>query len=703
MRDAIWTVCLGLGARLLAVTFLGCSGVPVNTCDVGTVGGNHGSTNCGKPAGGGTAKGGASSSVASGGAGATSSGVASGGASAGGVSSISCVDYPTLLDGTLNSMLAFVDPRTGLLHDHRALANSGNREVAGGGIIPQLANWDFSTVSPSGITVQLVEGEPGYTLDYGLRITYEKAQPAAFGYYAIHAGLDLQALPPIKLAVRARADSFAVLEIKFECANGVQQIFDATFGRDFAWYEFPWPTDGGCDFAQVDNLTFSSTDDKMGAVDVATWEIDHLALEVDPEELATASNTATDCSGTYVPLPCRSLPTSVDNVGYELAALAAARCSGRAVNVPGFDSVELALLQALTTIEAWPKWNGEGPQGVWGGKQGFPWTWFDASTGLPPSDQLLVFALDQAHLDAGLRIVEQAAASTACNFDTDLRATVGAKARALREGMNWSLLMNGSDQALGWHARPQTGDLPNGLFGNEQARGNEALLRDFLSVASGATTPDLFARLSCDVTTDGEGHTWYRTFTEAADPKTCVASFVQQVPALFVDLSQLPTSPNLQPTNHAESVKQLMLMQGLDTDGMHGRSDCLLPDGSQYVTSCSIPSTVVTPQSALLGLEFVASADQGVCAFHSAGADRLYTLGNRQFNRGMRDSFDTGAGTVGEAVFLPLDQARLVLALLNHLNADFAGSSLPIVRALFAQDGSVQAAYATLHTMSVCN
>src|SRR5207249_9933728 len=55
------------------------------------------------------------------------------------------LDYSTLLTGTLQSMYSFIDPLTGLLHDHRAfLDTAGNAPNPMAGVFPDVPNADLN-------------------------------------------------------------------------------------------------------------------------------------------------------------------------------------------------------------------------------------------------------------------------------------------------------------------------------------------------------------------------------------------------------------------------------------------------------------------------------------------------------------------------------------------------------------------------------
>jgi hypothetical protein len=110
--------------------------------------------------------------------------------------------------------------------------------------------------------------------------------------------------------------------------------------------------------------------------------------------------------------------------------------------------------------------------------------------------------------------------------------------------------------------------------------------------------------------------------------------------------------------------------------------------------ACAIPDQVVTPQVAVLGLPFLPEAETTICAFVNAGADAPYPRAGGEY-RGLRDSLDATTKTAGDAVYLPLDQARMALALLNAIYPDFDGGR-PLVRHLFGLGNGVAEAYAGL-------
>ena len=622
------------------------------------------------------------------------------------VNATSCpgLDYSTLLIGTLQSMYSFIDPMTGLLHDRRDFRDGGNIQDPSAGVFPDLPNVHLSDAN--NLTAQFTSGA-ALTLDYGLRLTYLPGNPMGFGYLAISALLNLDAPRISGLRVRGRAShGNAPLEVKLECEDGGQQIWDATFPTDtFGWVDLTLPVPTPCDLKRVNKLTFAGVDAKLrGVVGEVVWDIDHAAFTVDPSQIGQAHILPIECEGTYWPLPCRGIPTNVDNVGYGLAALGVAACVRSPVSVPGFGSPEEAILRALDTLGSWPKWSGEDPVTGFRTQTGFPWTWFSPANGFPPRDQLNVFALDQAHLASGLQILEQAAGSHACHVDARFREMIRVKARALRLGMDWRLLVHDADLATEWRARPDGGGCV-GLCGIERARGNEAILRVFQSVASHAVPTSHFERLSCEVTKDDRGHTWYKTFNEqpGEDPTRCSATFVQQAPLMFLDASRLPKSPKLPVHDHLQSVTELIRAHALALPQLDGWwSDCELPDGSGYVTACQIPPSVVTPQAAILGLEFLPEAAQALCKFHRANVDRPYELGGELLNRGMRDSYSLDTKSAGDAVFIGLDQARNALALFNVLYPNFNHTGLPVVRALFAADAGAGAAYGQLRHSTVC-
>lgn len=616
-----------------------------------------------------------------------------------------CVDYDTLLLGTLDSTFSFLDPLTGLLHDHRPLLDNGNRENAAAGIVPDLPDWSFDPAQANNIAAELISGEPGLTLDYALRLRYVRGRGPGFGFLPIPAGLNLDSPRITGIKVRGQASHRAApLEVKLECADGRQQVWNAELSTErYDWVNLALPTSAPCDLSRVDKLTFAAADAKLPATSAEfVWNIDHVAFTVDTSEIARAYVVDRPCQGAYQPLPCRGIATNVDNVGYGLAALGVTACLALRTTVPGFATPEEAMVRALETLESWPKWNGETPSTEWRTRTGFVSTWFSPTTGLPPIDARQVFALDQAHLSGGLLVVEQAASSDACRLDPRYRETIRVKARALRGGMNWQLLVRDGDLALEW--RPSCNTHPSGLCGTELARGNESILRIFLSVASNAVPAAYFDKLSCELTEGAGGFAWYRTFNEqpGQDPTRCSAAFVQEASAIFLDLSQLPKSPTRKARDHVDSMLQLVRSHGLDQSGLRGWSDALLPDGSRYVTACEIPPAVVTPQVAILGLGFLRDAEQMVCNFHAAGVDRPYQLGGNPVNRGMRDSYESATGSVGDAVFLSLDQARNALALFNFLYPAFGGTGLPVVRALVARAPDVSRAYEVLSSKTVC-
>lgn len=620
------------------------------------------------------------------------------------VQTSTCLDYDTLLAGTLESTLSFLDPLTGLLYDNRQPSlDHGNREKEAGGIVPDLPDARFD--DKNNLTAEVISGEPGLTLDYGLRLRYTRG--SGFGYVAIPAGLNLDVPRITGIKLRGRAwQRAAPLEVKLECTDGRQLIWNAEFRTDrYDWLDLPLPSPALCDLTRVDKLTFVAVDAKLTATSAEyVWDIDHVAFAVDASEIGRVHiGPEKPCEGPYQPLPCRSSTTSVDNVGYGLAALGVVACLALPIDVPGFPTAEEAIVRALETLERWPKWSGQAPSTAWLTYSGFTWTWFSPTTGLPPPNARQVFALDHAHLSAALRVLEQAANWQACRLDPRFEEAIRVKARALRVGMDWRLLVRNGDLALEW--TPTCNSDQTGLCGREVARGNEAILRIVESVVSGAVPSAYFDKLSCELTDGAGGYAWYKTFNEqpGQDPTRCSATFVQQAPFIFLDPSKLPKSPRLRVRDPVDSLRQLLRAHGLDQPGLHGWSDSLLPDGSGYVTACQIPASVVTPQAAVLGLGFLREAEEMVCKFHQAGVDRPYRLGAIATYRGMRDSYDTATRSVGDAVFLALDQARNALALLNFLYPTFGGTGLPVVRALFARDPDVSTAYESLSNVTVCD
>jgi hypothetical protein len=326
-----------------------------------------------------------------------------------------------------------------------------------------------------------------------------------------------------------------------------------------------------------------------------------------------------------------------------------------------------------------------------------------------------VFALDQAHLAAALVLLTEAARHPACRIDDDVRDDMASASETLRAGMDWRLLENAEQEpVLEWCDDTSSCGVPSvcsqaGLSAHtESGRATESGLRTFLAIADG-DTPASYWRdgLVCDVATDGE-LVWMWTYSDYGATSCdiqCEATFKAQVPFLFLDPDALPKIDTAAgPLGHRASVRQLMRAHGIGDHALTGWTDSNTPDGSAYVVGCGIPADVVTPQASLLGVEFLPEASATVCAFVEAGANAPYELGGFELERGFRDSLRvaTDGAEPANANYLPLDQARIALALMNLLFPDFDGSGLPVVRALFGADTRVAATYAALAGQSGC-
>jgi hypothetical protein len=621
-----------------------------------------------------------------------------------------------LLPATLRSVAWHIDPITGIVHDHLDWKPGGNDYQEIRGVIPQMTPESWTNQGSNNFGIR-VERSPDLAFDTAFELSYQPSHGAgtcagsgatvAFGYVDFPFKHNLAA-PAVKaLSIRGRSPRpDAQLEIKIETSSGCQVKCITAFNDTLETKRLALDQCDGavsCDLSQSERVTFAATDDEVGGCS-ATWTIDQLVFEIDPAATGdvAGSDTATACTGDYQPLPCGSSVTGADKIGYALLALAAGACTGIDTAVVGFAHVEDALLAGLTTLGSWRKWHGEAANVPLTGTDGFPWTWIDPSTGLPLKAE--VFGIDSANLAASLATLAQMGPSTCPSLvrpSASAWGEVASKAQALYQAMDWSWMNVAAKPVLGWCAHPgRVGfcsagiDSTSGLSTNVQsARSDESILRTFLAIAGQSIAAEYWeSGLRCGTRTIGGA--MFLSQTDASQPVQCDPTFFQQASAIFMDLDKLPV-PAPAGIGHRDSLVNLMKAAGIGQDALAGYSDCESPTGDTYYAVCSIPSDLVTPQAAVLGLDLFPSACRTIQQFLTAGVAGAISIGGQSVTRGFRDSVWTANGTLdsarpyGAQVFLSLDQSRQALALVNYLDNG-------LIRRLFEATPGIAEAYQAL-------
>lgn len=599
-----------------------------------------------------------------------------------------------LLADSAHLLVALLDPFTGMPYDHLRCDcrwSSAGGVCQSGGVVPQLADANvipFAQSPPPGDFVHwrfvddLAAGEDP-TLLYALEMALELSAENDFGGLIWTAAVDLSRYDRVRIRYRTTtpANRFE-LKLNSGLPGDPRELAVELLGSpaDGSWREeqFEIATDfPGTDAAHLNYLVLATSLALAGEPEPVLW-VDHLAFLADPAHAADCS-VVTDCGGDpdcYPDLSRYEPFTGAVNLANALSALTFLPEVGL---LDGAEA-ESRLATLLASLAATPR------------VDGWMQDWHSPASGMPLSTNRIGSLTDLPQLYAALAVVEQSWPALA------------PAAAGLRTGMfDLADLFEPAPEGrcpgrLHWAMDLCSGRQPGIL----EYYGNDALLGEYLAVATGAAPPEYWSEClpvkGCELRGPQE-HPWYTTGAFECAQSTIPAietggPFLQLAPLTYLDAARLPVGGiglDESAAGMLAAQRDWAADQTLQLWGWANQSDA---DSCDYLSCDELTPEVVTPYICGMGLDL---AHQGVgdsCAdnlfaFDQLGAGAPLDTGTVVHAFGLRDAWNQQTLSGREDGFLYLDTGWLALGALNACHAD-------LVRERFAEHPVAAAGYALL-------
>jgi hypothetical protein len=600
---------------------------------------------------------------------------------------------PMLADSA-KFLVSLLDPFTGLPYDQLRCDcrwPPGGGVCQSGGVLPQLADADitpFSQIPPTGSWVDwgfvddLSTGDVP-TLLYALEITLDLSSSNEFGGLLWHATVDISRYD--RLRIRYRTTS-ATTKFELKLNSGLDgDVREKTVELpgspvDGSWREetFEIATDfPGTDAGHLNFLVLATNVGLAGEPTPTLW-VDHLAFLADPTFAADCS-VVIDCDGDpscYPDLSKYEPFTGAVNIANALTSLTLLP----EVGLLDETEAEGRVSTILTSL-------GETPR-----VDGWMQDWHSPSSLMPLSTNRIGSLTDLPQLYAALMVVEESwpsletTAATVRNGMFDLTDLYEAAPEGSCPGkLHWAM------------------DLCNGLeAGTLEHYGNDALLGEFLAIATGAAPAaywsDCLSIKGCELR--GQGiYRWYTTGAFDCAESTIPAietggPFLQLAPQTYLSSGQLP----LGDLTLADSVANMMaaqrdwaVNQALALWGWANHSDA---DSCDYRSCTEFTPEVVTPYISGMGLDLInkgvgVSSASNLFAFDQDGAGASLDTGTVLHEFGLRDAWNQSTSSGRQDNYLYLDTGWLTLGALNACHTQ-------LVRQRFAAHPVTSNGYALL-------
>ncbi len=596
-----------------------------------------------------------------------------------------------MLEGSARFLVAMLDPFTGLPYDQ--LRCQCRWPSAGGvcqsaGVLPQLADAEitpFAQSTPAAVDWRFVDdlAGAGPTLLYALELAVHLSPTNQFGGLIWGATADVSRYDRLRIRYRtATPASTFELKLNSGLSDAVREQVVHLPGSpaDGSWRDetFTVATDfAGTDAAHLNYLVVATSLGLAGGPEATLW-VDHLAFLADPARAADCSVTI-DCGddpNCYPDLSRYEPFTGAVNVANALAVLTLLPEAGllSEVEAEGRVATILASLGATPRVDGWMQ------------------DWHSPVSLMPLSTNRVGSLTDLPQLYAALMVVEES------------RPALAATASALRSGMfDLSDLFDrrsdgGCPGELHWAKNLCTGREPGVL----EYFGNDALLGEFLAVATGAAPPDLWSgclsRKGCELRGQA-GYRWYTTGAFSCGTSVIPAAetggpFLQLAPITYLDADRLPIGG----LSIADSAAAMLAAQrdwaagqGLAVWGWANQSDAASCD---YLTCERFTPEVATPYVCGMGLALpqtglAQSCAENLAAFDALGASAPLDTGTVAHDFGLRDAWNQATRTSRQDGYLYLDTGWLALGALNACHGE-------LVRRRFAAHPVAVAGYASL-------
>jgi len=533
-------------------------------------------------------------------------------------------DEITLYEATYKSILAMVEPSTGLPHDRfDATLFDIMPQFAVVRTIPYISKASGASLESWRCTTE------GFrkTGKYGLNIEYEMP-PGTWGSYNVDSpGFDVS--------------KAAYLQAWVKGAQGGERF------EFVLWSNCEGPFPGRPDSALI---SISQT-----------WELMRIPLEefqpyVDLSSLCRLSigfNDAihpggsiyldeiafVDTEGNRIHVPLDE-ETNVTNIGLYIASVLAALD----LDLEEYNNVIDKLSTTLTSIEALQKWHG------------FPQTHNHVVSLSPSEGDICISTVDLGNFAAGLIMLRQRIPE------------LFYRAGALLDAMEWDWLYDES-AGLPYGCRYPNGDASEDWHYDWLCA--DSRLANFIGIGTEKIPPDSWNNLNRQQESSRCIGLWH--FEPGWDGG---GLFMALLPGIFLDEaeSELGTSAR----NFVQD--QICYYQQIGAPAWGWSATALPPYGEEYCGYGCVRDNILVPHASVLAANYVSSAEltQNLHALEELGARVLVTDGHERFDFGFCASLNWQTGEVA-SVYLVLDQSMAFLSLANHrINGH--------IRELFCQD-----------------
>lgn len=517
----------------------------------------------------------------------------------------------TLARATYASILAMVEPATGLPHDRF--------DASLYDLVPQLASLRqipaVSTGQGASLTAErCTSPECRHSGDYGLQLSYTMP-PSSFGSYNLNAhAFDVSRATSLELWAKGQTgDERLEIVLWSDCNAGFPgRPASALLRVEANWTRLRIPL---ADFAPFANLA------QLCRLSIGFNDAIHPGGTIFLDEIAFV-----DDAGARVPVPLDE-STNVTNIGLYMASVLGARALG-------WESEQSALTKldrTLASVERFERW------------RGFPQAHNRVVSLQPDLSDRCISTVDLANFAAGLTVLRNGVPALA------------ARAGALLDAMEWDWLY---DQNVGllYGCRYPDGRASTWHYDWFAADSYTAYT---IAVGTGKVPADAWGRLNRARETPrcvGPELWHYEPGWDGG------GLFMTLLPMIFLERAREELG---QSTNNL-ILDQICHFRAIGAPAWGQSATALPPYGERYLGYGELNDDILVPHAGVLAAETRPADEVGrnLRAFEALGARRPVTDGAQSTDFGFRSSVNWRTGQVS-TVYLVLDQAMAFLTLAN--------------------------------------
>ena len=528
-----------------------------------------------------------------------------------------------LIEATYESILAMVEPGTGLPHDRF--------DASMFDIMPQFAvvrtmPFISKAAGASLESWRCMTADCRYTGDYGLKIEYEMPSGTWGSYYVDSPGFDVS--KAVYLQAWAKGAQGGE-RFEFVLWSNCEESFpgrpdSALISVSQTWKLKRVPLKDFQDYVDLSSLCRLSIGFNDNIHPKGTIFVDQIAF--------------VDTEGNRIHVPLDE-ETNVTNIGLYIAGVLAALDLG----LEDYNNAVNKLSTTLTSVEALEKWHG------------FPQTHNHVVSLKSSKGDTCISTVDLGNFAAGLIMLRQRVSE------------LSARSGALLNAMEWDWLYDDS-AGLPYGCRYPDGDASDWHYDWLCA---DSRLAHFIGIGTEKIPPDSWNNLNRNQEPQRCAGLWH--YEPGWDGG---GLFMQFLPGIFLDEteSEIGTSAS----NFAQD--QICYAQQIGAPAWGWSATCLPPYGEDYCGYGCERDDILVPHASILAADYIspASLTENLLILEAMGGRQSVTDGTQTFDFGFRASVNWQTSEVA-SVYLVLDQSMAFLSLFN-------GITNGVIRELFCQD-----------------